>query len=79
MWSRLESLPLVLVEPLHHHVEHVIGPEFDAVTLTQCVGELPLVQCLDAAERLPELGILGVGLELAEPLQVGHPVRADHA
>ena len=75
--QELQRLTLVLVQALDHDVEQVAVRQFDAVAGLQQCGQATLVPGLGLAELVRELGVVGVGLELAEALQVGDPAVAD--
>jgi hypothetical protein len=68
--EEVEVLALVLVDPLALRVEQRGRIAGEAVRLAQPRGELLLVRLLDRAPALLERGIVGVGLELAEPLEI---------
>ncbi len=75
--QQLERLPLVLVQPLDHDIEEVVLRVQDPVAFLEDRGDPPLVQGLDLAECRPELGVVGIALELLEAVEVGHPALAD--
>ena len=75
--QQLQRLPLVLVQPLDHHVEQVALGQVDAVAGAQDGVEPGLVLLLGLAEGASEVLVLRVRLELGQPVEVGHPADAD--
>ena len=71
--EQLEELALVLVQPLDHDVEQRAGIDGDAGGGEGMGGQVELVQPLHLAPLLPELRIVGEGLEPGQPVQVGQP------
>ena len=71
--EQLEELALVLVQPLDHDVEQRSGIDDDAGGGEDMKGQVDLVLPLGLAPLRPELRIIGEGLELPQPFQVGQP------
>ena len=72
-----QVLALVLMDPLDLDVEHPHRVEFDAGGRVHVLREPGLVGALDFPPALPERGVVGVGLQPAQPAQVGQPAVAD--
>ena len=75
--QHLEQLTLVLVQPLDHDIEQRSGVYFHPGQLPHKSGQILFVLLFDLAPGLPELRVIGVGLELRELLQVAQPSVAD--
>ena len=73
--QHLEHLPLVLVQALDHHVEHVVLADLDAVALSQHRRQARLVARLDGDESLAELRVVRERPRVPEPLEVDGPAR----
>ncbi|MBS1239064.1 MAG: hypothetical protein H6R38_382, partial [Deltaproteobacteria bacterium] len=73
----VQHLALVFVDTLDLHVENGLGVQPFAGQLEGELGQAPLVAALDLAPFAAEVGILGEGFDLAQFMEVLHPVAAD--
>ena len=71
--EQLEELALVLVQPLGHDVEQRGGVDGDAGGGQDVEGQVELVLPLHLPPLRAELRVVGEGLELPQPLEVGQP------
>ena len=75
--QHVEQLPLVLVQPLHLHVEERIPIDRDLVLRLDVARQLILVALLDPAHLVAEDGVVGVRRELGQLVEVRDPALAD--
>ena len=75
--QHVEQLPLVLVKPLHLHVEERAAIDLEFGLLLDVGGERVLVALLDLAHLAPEGLVLGERLEAVQLLEVDGPAVSD--
>ena len=69
----VHKLALILMEPLYLHIKDASGIHLYTVALLNILGKAYLVLLLYVHELTLSLEIIGIDLQLLEPLKIGDP------